>query len=108
VAAVDVGLDRALDAEQLWYAAARQRILVTHDQGFPPLHEAWLVWLIGHQHLAPHAGIIQMAQYGRDDAAVAAAIHEPLSRGWNPAGTLWLFNLRLGWKRSAPRRIWSD
>lgn len=100
-------LDRALDAEHLHYAATRGRILVTHDQGFPALHEAWLVWLVAHRQVAPHPGIIQLGRYGNHDAAVATAIHEPLAQGWNPTGTLWLFNLRLGWKRLEPRRIWS-
>lgn len=53
-----VGLRDAGDHEHLWYAAQRQRIVISSDTGFTIWHEMWLffarVWNVD----VHHAGIL--------------------------------------------------
>jgi len=59
VTAADLGLIDATDSLHLLRAALSGRILLTHDKGFPPLHEAWTVWTTELAWGPRHAGILQ-------------------------------------------------
>lgn len=58
----EVGKDTAPDEEQLAFAAAENRAVLTFNiRDFAPLHEAWQA--AGR----PHAGVIVSQQFGRRD-----------------------------------------
>lgn len=77
------------------------------DQGFPPLHEAWEIWTAEWRSAPAHPGIIQMHNYAEDDTVIAEELHHPFIAGWDPTGALWLFNVKLGWKRLLNARKWT-
>jgi predicted nuclease of predicted toxin-antitoxin system len=57
--AVDAGLERAGDEEILLFAAAQQRVVVTHNaEDFFLLHDAWTRWSRVWQVAEQHAGIL--------------------------------------------------
>ena len=62
VAAREVGLSRGTDDEQLTYAAAHGRTLVSFNtRHFVPLYDAW--WRANRH----HAGVIVSRRYDRDE-----------------------------------------
>lgn len=102
--ASDLGLIDAVDPLHLLRAAEQNAILLTHDSGFRPLHEAWVVWTQAWGK-PPHAGIIWLDTF-LDLGNPLREIDGSLQRGWEPGGNLWRYSERHGWKRFIAKRDW--
>ena len=88
------GLQRAGDDEHLLVATRADRILVTHDQDFITLHNAWRRWSAEWGVSALHPGILIVAQppvapalYGAQELAAFLAMGHVLTNElyrWTP------------------------
>jgi hypothetical protein len=90
------GRKGAPDEAQLWFAAQRGWIVLTHNGAdFHLLHRAWIRWGVPR----PHAGILVLEQLPTGLARLAAqTVHGHVQQQGDLTATCWDWSRRQGWR----------